>query len=189
MFDTTIRFDGDRDVDVKMSTVSVSGGWIINDRWSVRAGVGAILDGELETAGGTVHDVGSGGLAVAGAEYRAVPGETGSPFVDLSLFFGWSWTKTEAPGVSGREDYSAADARLGFRSGWNIEDRFFPFLILRAFGGPVNWKLDGEDVNGSDIHHFQAGLGAAALVGPVAVFAEYSGLGEKAFSAGLSTSW
>ena len=189
MFDTTIRFDGDRDVDVTMSTASLSGGWIINDRWTVRASAGAIFDGELETADGTIHAVDSGGLAGVGAEYRAVPGEAGALFVDLSLSLGWSWTRTEAGGGSGQEDYSAADARLGVRSGWNIGDRFFPFLALRAFGGPVNWRLDGEDVSGSDIHHYQAALGAAALIGRVAVFAEYAGLGEKAFSAGLSTSW
>ena len=51
-FDTTIRFEGDRDVDVEMSSVSVSGTWLVNDRWSVRAAGGILLDGKLDPGHG-----------------------------------------------------------------------------------------------------------------------------------------
>ena len=172
-----------------MSTVSVSAGWFINDRWTARAAAGAILDGELIPADGTVHDVEQGGLASVGMEYRALVGEGTVPFVDVSLFLGMSWTETIAPGATIKQDYFAADARLGARGSWNIGDNFFPSVALRVFGGPVQWALEGEDVTGSDIHHYQIALGAAAQVGSVGIFAEWAPLGERGFSAGLSTAW
>ena len=189
LFDTTIRFDGDRDVDAEMSTVSFSTGWLINDRWTARATAGAILDGELKPAGGAIHDVEQGGLASVGMEYRALVGDGAAPFVDVSLFIGMSWAKTTATDSSIRQDYFATDARLGVRTSWNMGNNFFPFLALRVFGGPVQWELDGEDVTGSDVHHYQIALGAAARLGSIGVFAEWAGLGEKGFSAGLSTAW
>ncbi len=188
-FDTTIRFDGDRDVDTRMSTVSFSAGWIINDRWTARTAAGAIFDGELIPADGTIHDVEQGGLASVGMEYRALVSNGAVPFVDVSLFIGMSWAKTTAPGATIKQDYFATDARLGARTGWNIGDSLFPFVALRVFGGPVQWKLEGEDVTGSDIHHYQVALGAAAQLGPVGLFAEWTGLGEKGLNAGLSTAW
>ena len=172
-----------------MSTVSVSAGWIINKSWTARAAAGVILDGELKPADGTIHDVEPGGLASVGMEYRALTGDGGVPFVDVSLFLGMSWTQTTAPVSTNRQSYFAADARLGVRTGWNIGNKFFPYAALRVFGGPVQWELEGEDVTGSDIHHYQIALGAAAQLGPVGVFVEWAGLGEKAFSAGLSTAW
>ena len=97
-FDTTIRFDDDRDVDAGMSTVVFSTGWLINDRWTARAAAGAILDGELIPADGSIHDVDQGGLASVGMEYRALSSQGSVPFVDVSLFIGMSWAKTTAPG-------------------------------------------------------------------------------------------
>lgn len=189
LFDTTVRFDGDRDVDVEMSTVSVSAGWLVDDRWTVRASAGAVLGGELKPDDGTVHDVDSGALAGIGAEYRALTAGPGDPFVDVSLSLGFSWARTSLNEATGRQDYSAADARLGVRYGFNVRNRFFPFLSARVFGGPVKWDPAGDDATGSDIHHYQMGAGAAARFGAFAIFAEFAGLGEKAFSAGLSTAW
>jgi len=53
----------------------------------------------------------------------------------------------------------------------------------------VKWELDGEDVTGSDIHHYQVALGIAGQFGPVGIFAEWAGLGEKVIVLGLSTAW
>jgi len=189
LFDTTIRFDGDRDVDVNMSSVSVSGAWLINERWSARASVGVLLDGNLEPAHGIVHDVEPGGLVAVGGEYRALVGDGGVPFVDLSLSLSTSWAKTVAPNSTKKTDYSAADARFGVRTGWNVRGNIFPYVAVRIFGGPVKWELDGEDVTGSDIHHYQVALGIAGQFGPVGIFAEWAGLGEKVIVLGLSTAW
>jgi len=91
LFDTTIRFDDDRDVDVEMSFVSISGGWFINNRWTARASAGILFGGTLQPDDGTIHDVEPGGLASLGMEYRALVGEGATPFVDLSMFLSASW--------------------------------------------------------------------------------------------------
>ena len=53
----------------------------------------------------------------------------------------------------------------------------------------MNWELDGEDVVGSDVNHYQIALGASTQIGPVGLFVEGAFLGEKALSTGLSATW
>jgi hypothetical protein len=53
----------------------------------------------------------------------------------------------------------------------------------------VKWELNDKEVTGSDIHHYQIALGLAAQLGPLGIFAEWAGLGERAISLGLSTAW
>jgi len=189
IFDTTIRFDDDRDVDVDMTSVSVSGGWFMNERWTARASAGVILGGALQPDDGTNHDVESGGSVTLGTDYRALVGRGVTPYLDLSLFLSGSWAQTVAPDSDDKTDYSAYDARLGIRAGWNVEDTVFPYVATRVFGGPVNWELDGEDVVGNDVNHYQVALGASTQIGPVGLFVEGAFLGEKALSTGLSTTW
>ncbi len=189
IFDTTIRFDDDQDVDVEMSTVSVAGGWLINDKWTLRAGIGLILDGDMVSPDGVVHSVEPGGLFSIGVENRVLVGDGYTPFVDVSLFMGASWTETKNPETQTATSYLATDVRLGARAGWNVNGNTFPYVAARVFGGPVDWEMDGVDVTGTDIHHYQLAVGAAVQLGPVGLFAEWAGLGEQAVSAGLSTSF
>ena len=63
------------------------------------------------------------------------------------------------------------------------------YLAGRVFGGPVNWEFQGSDVTGSDVHHYQLAVGGALQVGKAGLFAEWSALGEKGFTAGVSTLW
>lgn len=172
-----------------MSTISLAGGWLINDSWTLRGGFGLILDGEMETPGGAVHEVEPGGLVSLGMEHRVMVGQGTTPFVDLSLFLGASWTETSDPDTDLKTSYFATDARFGARSMWNINNNTFPYVAARVFGGPVSWELLDEDLTGTDVNHYQIALGTAVQLGPVGVFAEWAGLGEKAVSAGLSTSW
>jgi hypothetical protein len=193
-FDTTLRFDNDEEVGIEMATVSVSGAWLIDERWTVRASVGSILDGTLLTDDLSTHDVEPGGVVALGAEYRALIGEGIIPFVDLSMFISAAWAETAAatsPGSTSPQkiSYSSSDARLGVRAGWNIGGKAFPYLAARAFGGPVIWEMDGEDVVGSDIYHYQLALGAAGQIGPMGFFVEWSGLGERAVTSGISATF
>ncbi len=188
-FNSTIRFDNNREVDVDMSTVSLSGAWLINNKWTVRAGLGFILDGKLKPGTGNAHDVEPGGLAAAGIEYRALIGDGYTPFIDLSLFLSSSWTEIVNPDTDSKTSYFASDARLGARAGWNVKGSFFPYAAARVFGGPVNWKLEGKDVTGTDIHHYQLAFGTAVQLGIVGIYVEWAGLGEQALSAGLSMAW
>jgi hypothetical protein len=193
-FDSTLRFDNDEEVGIEMATVSVSGAWLIDERWTVRASFGSILDGTLLTDDLSTHNVEPGAVVALGAEYRALVGEGFVPFVDLSMFFSAAWAETVAansPGsTSGQKiAYRSTDARLGVRAGWNIGGKAFPYVSARAFGGPAIWEMEGEDVVGSDIYHYQLALGAAGQIGPMGFFVEWSGLGERAVSSGISASF
>ncbi len=172
-----------------MDTVMLSGAWVIDDRRTVHAAVGVVLDGSLLTEAGAIHDMEPGGLVAVGLDYRVRQGDGAAPIVDLSLFVGATWAKTTAPGTDSLTSYFATDARLGVRAGWFAPGGTFPYVAARVFGGPVQWELNGDDVVGTDIHHYQFALGAAGRVGPVGVFAEWAGLGEQALSAGVSTAW
>ena len=189
IFDTTIDFGDDQDVDVEMSTVSFAGGWFINETWTLHGGLGLILDGELTTPDGKVHEVDPGGLVSLGIERRLQTGKGMKPFVDLSFFLGASWTKTLDQETQLKSDYFSTDARLGARAGWSVNGNTFPYVAVRIFGGPVNWEIAAEDVTGSDIHHYQLAFGTAVQLGPVALYAEWAPVGEQAISAGLSTAW
>jgi hypothetical protein len=189
LFDTTIRFDDDREVEVEMTTVSVSGAWLIDERWTARVVAGAIVDGTMQRASGIDHEVEPGGLVAAGMERRAHVGRGKTPSVDLSLFLGASWAKTVDPDTGDKTSYVASDARLGVRAGWSVGTEAYPYLAARVFGGPVQWELNGEDMTGTDTNHYQVAAGLAVQAGPVGLFTEIAPLGEKAVSAGLSGSW
>jgi hypothetical protein len=53
----------------------------------------------------------------------------------------------------------------------------------------VNWVLDGKDVIGTDINHYQIAAGTAVQFNRVGTFIEWAGIGEKALSIGLSYAW
>lgn len=188
--DTTLRFDGDRDADVEQTAVSVSGSWQLNPRWTARAGVGLLTDGSLTTASGAVHDFRPGGLVSLAVERRGPGGGGWRPAVDYSLAVGTTWSKTtltDAPGTDTRTGYFAADLRLGVRASWPVGGGVLGYTGARVFGGPVSWEIEGQDVQGTDTHHYQLALGVAGKVGRVGLFAEWAALGEQGFSLGLSS--
>ncbi len=162
---------------------------MVDERWTIRGSVGRILDGALLSDELTVHDVEPGGVIALGAEYRALIGEGAIPFVDLSMFVSAAWAETVAANSGKKVGYTATDVRLGARAGWNIEGNAFPYVAVRAFGGPPKWEMEGEEVLGSDIYHYQLALGAAGQIGPTGFFVEWSGLGERAISSGVSATF
>jgi hypothetical protein len=189
IFQTTLRFESDYKADVKMNTVSIAIGKRIRDNLTVRTGMGAITDGELEPETGAGHDVLPGGIASVGLEYHALAGSGYTPFVDVSIFLGFSLTETKNRIKDKKANYFASDVRLGARAGWTLIRFIYPYLAARVFGGPVHWKLDDNSVTGSDIHHYQLATGVAAQLGRLVAFAEWAGLGEQNLSAGLSVAF
>lgn len=189
--DSTLKFDDDdkTEVDVEMNTVSLSASWRLNDKWSLRAGAGVILEGELTPKKSHKYEIDSGWMVSVGAEYLGYIGEDFIPTIDYSLFISTSASKIKDSVTDQESDYNSFDLRLGTRASWNLDDKLFPYVAARLFGGPVNWELNGEDVLGSDIHHYQVALGAAARFGKMSVFTEWAGIGEKSLSAGLSYSF
>lgn len=151
--------------------------------WSLRASVGAILDGEL-TTGGRHHDLGPG---VVGAVSIARPWTRGPWFVIGSATLGASrvTTREDLAGAP-RVGLIAADARVGAALGRRVGP-VSPYLLARAFGGPVFWTLDDEDTVGSDRYHVQLGAGASLALGDAwTVLVDVSALGERAASVGIS---
>jgi hypothetical protein len=172
-----------------MNSLSLSGSWKLDDKWSLRGGVGLIRDGKLTPPGQTTQTVQSGGLLAAGIEYLWQQGEDYMPYIDFSVFISASSAKIENPTTQQKSTYFSSDLRLGGRASWIINDAIFPYLTARVFGGPVSWELEGKDVIGTDIHHYQFALGTAVQFGQTGVFVEWAGLGEEALSVGMSYAW
>ncbi|MBT3253383.1 MAG: hypothetical protein HN995_13880 [Candidatus Marinimicrobia bacterium] len=169
-----------------MNTASLSAAWRLNDNWSLRGGLGLIRDGKLTPTGQTTQHVQPGGLLGVGIEYLWQRGEGYKPYIDFSIFMSASSARVEHPTTRGTTSYFSSDLRLGGRASWIIKDSLFPYLTARVFGGPVSWELEGTDVIGTDIHHYQIALGTAIQLGQTGLFAEWAGLGEKALSIGVS---
>jgi hypothetical protein len=169
--------------------VAISGTLPVDDGWTLRAGVGAVLDGTLRPDAGPAHTVEPGGLAAVGGEHRTRDADGATPSLDLTFLIGVTWAQTTVPTSGRRANYFAADVRAGVRAAWQLTGGIFPFAAARVFGGPVNWELDGEDVQGTDIHHYQLALGAAARLGKVGLFLEWAGLGERSLAVGLNSAW
>ena len=186
---STLRFEGSDEVEIEMNTVSLAGAWRFDEKWSIRGGLGLIRDGKLTPTEQTTQNVVSGVLLAVGIEYLWRLGEGYKPYVDVSAFVSASSAEAEHPMTQETTDYFSSDLRLGGRASWIINETIFPYLSARVFGGPVSWELNGADVTGADIHHYQVALGTAVQFGQIGTFVEWAGLGEKAISLGLSYTW
>lgn len=169
-----------------MTTLQLSGAWSVDDRRSLRFAVGAITAGTL-TDGAEIHEVDSGGALSLGLQYTALRGRSRTPTIDLSADLGLAWAETR--GAGGAADYSATDLRIGARTAWTAADAVFPYAAVRLFGGPVRWAPRGTEESGSDAHHYQLAVGAAVGLGPLDVYGEWAGAGERGWSLGLSGAW
>lgn len=88
------------------------------------------------------------------------------------------------------ENMLALDVRASVLAGKTFFQAFTPYLVARAFGGPVFWKYRGEDQVGGDQYHFQLGAGAiVSLPERFDVFVEGIPLGERAGVVGLGYSF
>ena len=183
---STLRFDESDEVKIEMSTISLAGSWQLDEKWSIRTGLGLVYDGTLTPDNTPAFAVKSGGVVAVGLEYFYHRGEGYSPSLDFSVFVSASSATIENPTTQNKTNYFSSDLRVGGRASWNINAKVFPYVAGRVFGGPVSWELDGIDVIGTDIHHYQFALGTAIQFGSLGTFVEWAGLGEKAWSIGLS---
>ena len=187
-FNSTIRFDDESEFDVRMSTISLSGSWLINNNLSARGGLGIIRDGSMKSPAKNKNDISPGGMVSVGIEYIFMHGEGFLPFIDFSSFLSMSFTKTQDVITKKKTNYLASDLRLGSRAAWNINNNIFPYIAVRVFGGPVNWEIDDKGVIGSDVHHYQFALGTAVRISDFSLYGEWAGIGEQALNVGLGLS-
>jgi hypothetical protein len=155
-------------------------------RWTLQVAGGSTVGGHLTTPGGQ-YEFAAGPTAAIGASFRAVPGT--KPFVILTSNLSFSTAKTEPVGVAAAANggYTAFDLRIGAMVGTTIAQVLSPYAVARVFGGPVYWTYQGEDVTGTDAHHYQLGAGLTVVAaGRVNVFAEGVPLGERSFAAGAA---
>jgi hypothetical protein len=177
-----LRFDGD-DVELTQYAVSVTAGQTRPSRFSVRVSLGAVLDGEVE-GGGRRHDIGPGIVGGAGVSKQWLRGRwflTGSAGISASRA-----TTTEDTAGAEAVSIIATDLRVGGLAGRTFGP-VSPYVLARAFGGPVMWTRDGDGVTGSDTHHVQLGAGiSASTPSGLSVVLDVSAFGERAASLGVS---
>jgi hypothetical protein len=152
-------------------------------RISLEASAGAALGGKLTLPDGS-HEFSPGPVFGIGASWRVVDGR---PFVLLTSLLSFTSSTTRTNDAGSPIGYNAFDLRLGGIVGTTFWNRFSPYALVRAFGGPVYWRYEGTAVTGTDTHHYQVGVGfALAITRRFDLFVEGVPLGEQAVSAGVS---
>jgi len=151
----------------------------------VRAAIGAIVGGELDGDQMT-HDLRPGVVAALGGSRRWTLGD-GQWFVTGSATLSVAVSSTRVDGASSDVRFVAADLNIGAIAGRTFAARWSPYLLARAFGGPVFWSIADEDVTGTDTSHVQIGGGlSVTLPYRFGVSLDVSVLGEQSASLGVS---
>ena len=180
---TGLRFEGERRFVQERHASLVTLEFRPARRATVLAGAGAFLGGHLRTENDQ-FDFEPGFVGVVGASWRLLEGGRSGPFVLLTAQL--SYALTECLGAA----YNAVDLRGGAVAATTLWSFLTPYLLARAFGGPVYWRYQGQSIAGTDTHHYQLGGGLAFLIrGRVDLFAEGIPLGERGLVAGAGLSF
>ena len=179
---TRLRFTGALYADQVRYATLASLAYLPTPKWVLQAGAGVAWGGSLTLPDGK-YELSPGPIGGLGVDYRAF--DDGRYFALLTSGLSFTFARTRL----GRESsigYQAFDLRLGAELGVTLVRVLRPYVLARAFGGPVFWRHQGEAVDGTDTHHYQFGLGASVqVVKALSVFAEGVPLGERAASAGV----
>lgn len=181
---TALDFGKGRRGDQQRAAALASLGYAPTRRLSLQASAGATFGGALDMKDGR-YDFAPGPTAALGLAWRVVEGR---PFLVLTSQLAFSAARTHGVGAAhGSANYEALDLRLGALFGTTLFDALSPYLVARVFGGPVFWRYQGSSVTGTDVSHFQLGLGLAwQIADRLNVFAEGVPLGEQALSGGAA---
>lgn len=179
---TTLHF-GDVHVDAVRELAIATLDRRMSSRTTLQFGAGALVGGHLEVAG-TRFDVRPGAAVVAGVVHRFVDADGARPFVLGGAELAVVAAPTRGP-ADEAATYAATDLRFTGALGWTIARRLSPYVVGRAFGGPIWWSIAGETRTGTDAYHVQLGAGAVASLGAFDLGVEGVPLGERAASATL----
>ncbi|MDP2273436.1 MAG: hypothetical protein Q8N23_02575 [Archangium sp.] len=155
--------------------VSVSLEYRVAERITLVGAAGAMIAGNLGNA-----PTQPGGVASLALSFLVLEQGTYTPFLQFSGSIAVSAMR------AADLNYVAIDFRGGLAAGWTLFERFTPYAVVRAFGGPVFY---GSAI-GTDAYHVQ--LGAGFVVGlPLGLdlSAEIIPLGEQRVTAGLGISF
>lgn len=180
---TQLRFGSAR-FELTEQAATAFAGYSTASGTSVRATLGALLDGRLE--GATAHDIGPGFAGGLGVSRQWTFGD-GDWFVTGSAGVSVAVASTHEAGAASDPRFLAVDARGGAIVGRTFSRIWRPYVLARGFGGPVWWTVDAMDTTGTDTRHFQlgAGLSVATSFG-LTIVLDVSALGEQAASLGAS---
>lgn len=179
---TKLKLD---DVRVRQDRTAIvaTAGYAPTRKLTITVSAGAGIDGELRAPNG-VHEMTAGPTGAAGVVYSLIEGR---PFLALSGVLSASHARTRLRGDDHSESYTAFDLRLGVIFGTTLFDVLSPYVVARAFGGPVFWRYEGDNQTGTDTSHVQ--LGAGVTLRPLemlAIYVEGIPLGERALAGGAS---
>jgi hypothetical protein len=181
---TTIRFSNGPDADLRQVSTMAQLEWLVRPRVTIFASGGALLGGTVR-ADGVEYQLRPGWLASAGVAWLALSETARRPFVSASAMVGYLAAHTRLDAVSAEVPWSAGDVRVGVTVGKSLGPAR-PYLVGRAFGGPVNWRVAGQSITGNDSHHYQIGAGVAFSLPAYFDFSiEAAPLGEQGLAAGL----
>jgi hypothetical protein len=186
---TVIDFGNFRSAETRGSVIA-SLAYQPTRRLTFQLAAGSTVGGHIDTPAG-VYDFSPGPTVALGASYRLIQGTR--PFVILTANLSFSDAETHLSGTDaasnspGNVRYDAADLRAGVLVGTTLWRLVSPYAVVRAFGGPVYWSLQGEDVVGTDAHHYQVGAGLTlVVVHRLDLFVEGIPLGERSLAAGAA---
>lgn len=193
---TRVWFGNYGTFDFERHTVALSAEYRATERITLAASAGAVLGGGI----GGITDAGlarrwrvePGWALGAGASWRLLDGEGSRPFLLATFSFGVSSARTSLLGDDGQPAGNApsmlsADFRGGLLLGKSIAGVLSPYLLARLFGGPVLWRAENVDRFGTDIFHYQIGLGAVLSLGRrVDLGFEFVALGERSLSGSVA---
>jgi hypothetical protein len=181
---TGLHFDSGLQVDQARNASLVILDYRPVRRVTLELGAGAFLGGSI-TAGPARFAMAPGFASVIGASWRVVDADGAIPFVLLTSQISYASSSTD-----GATGYNAFDLRAGAAVGTTFWQVFTPYVVGRAFGGPIYWRYQGAAIVGTDDHHWQVGAGFSVLVArKVDLFAEGVPLGELGVSAGAGVSF
>lgn len=177
---TTLLFGGDRRADLTRHAVFVGTEVPLARKLSFRFGAGGVVSGALER-NGRPFDLGPGPSVFVGTGYRVIDERGPWPFLQLDA------TLSATRAATSTTPISAFDLRAGAVVGKTFGQGLTPYLVGRAFGGPIFWTVDGEDVVGTDRYKYQLGGGVSLSLASRAldVFVEGIGVGERGVAAGI----
>lgn len=181
---TRLRFSGGLHGDeTRWATLAVLA-YLPTPSLVLQVAAGVSLDGSLTLPEGK-HDFSPGPIGSLGLDWQVWDDGQGFALLTSSLSFAATRTRFAADSAIG---YQALDVRLGGQLGVELLEVLRPYALARVFGGPVFWRHAGEDVTGTDTHHFQVGGGLALRIARTwSMFAEGVPLGERALAAGVAT--
>lgn len=178
---TTIKFDNGIQADQTRRATSASLAYMPTANLTFQAGLGLSLGGTLAMPNG-IHNFAAGPAALLGASWLMSSGRT---FLIVQSLLTYSAARTQYLDESSIS-YQAYDLRFGVSAGLKFSI-FRAYIPVRVFGGPIFWQYQGTSVIGTDLYHYQGGVGfAAQVVDRLNFFAEGMALGERSVSFGAS---